>query len=148
MTTVWVYTRNGLIRHCFLIITTIYNWLFVGMLNSSYIFLPCHQSQQTGWPTYLLTDRPTDWQTNCCSPSPAQWSLVPSPTGPMTTFYCLTALPHGLASWVWHAPCIPSLGLQCLNFRLLHTHSLLGYGGDMASRNISAGPGVTLRRCS
>jgi hypothetical protein len=28
----------------------------------------------------------------CCWPSPTQWFLVPSPTGIMTIFYCLTAL--------------------------------------------------------
>jgi hypothetical protein len=31
-------------------------------------------------------------QVNCCRPSPAQSILVPSLTGPMTTFYCLTSL--------------------------------------------------------
>jgi hypothetical protein len=34
----------------------------------------------------------TDWLLNCCWPSPAYWVLVPSPTGLMTIFYCLTAL--------------------------------------------------------
>jgi hypothetical protein len=34
----------------------------------------------------------TDWPVNCCWSSPAQWFLVPSPTGITTLFYCLTAL--------------------------------------------------------
>jgi hypothetical protein len=33
-----------------------------------------------------------DWLLNCCWPSSAQWFLVPSPTGFMTIFYCLTGL--------------------------------------------------------
>jgi hypothetical protein len=29
----------------------------------------------------------TDWLFNCCWASPAQWFLVPNPTGLMTIFY-------------------------------------------------------------
>jgi hypothetical protein len=52
-----------------------------------------------------------NWLLNCCWPSPAQWFLVPSPTGLMTVFYSLTALgafrhPRWLlwmwvSEWVW-----------------------------------------------
>jgi hypothetical protein len=34
----------------------------------------------------------TDWLLSCCWSSPEQWFLVPSPTGLMTVFYCLTVL--------------------------------------------------------
>jgi hypothetical protein len=43
-----------------------------------------------------LTPALTDLLLNCCWPLPAQWFLVPSPTGQMTIFYCLTALPWAL----------------------------------------------------
>jgi hypothetical protein len=39
--------------------------------------------------TDWLTDCLTAWLLNCCWPSPAQWFLVPSPTGTMSTLYCL-----------------------------------------------------------
>jgi hypothetical protein len=38
------------------------------------------------------TSTMTDWLLNFCWPSPAQWLLVPSPTGLATIFYCLTNL--------------------------------------------------------
>jgi hypothetical protein len=34
----------------------------------------------------------TDWLPNCCWPSTSEWMLVRSPTGSMTTLYCLMAL--------------------------------------------------------
>jgi hypothetical protein len=48
-----------------------------------------------------------NWILNCCWQSPAQRFLVPSPTGLMTLFYCLTAVPppqlttlcSGLSNW-------------------------------------------------
>jgi hypothetical protein len=54
--------------------------------NSSFLFYTddCWVSP-LGW-------LPFGWLLNCCWHSPAQWFLVPSPTGLMTIFYCLTAL--------------------------------------------------------
>jgi hypothetical protein len=40
----------------------------------------------------LFEDWLTDWMLSCCWPLPAEWSLVPSPMGIMTIFFCLTAL--------------------------------------------------------
>jgi hypothetical protein len=48
--------------------------------------------------TLVCLEKCTSWSpvqsspVNCCWSSPAQWCLVPSPAGPMTIFYCLTAL--------------------------------------------------------
>jgi hypothetical protein len=43
-----------------------------------------------------------DWPLNVCWSSPAQWSLVPSPTGLKTLFYCLTALGALQTHWFFN----------------------------------------------
>jgi hypothetical protein len=53
----------------------------------------------------LQIEKPSDWLTDCCWPSPAQWFLVPSPTGLMSIFYCLTALgAFWLTDCCWASP--------------------------------------------
>jgi hypothetical protein len=61
----------------------------VTVLNNGGIF--CSRSYVVaGW--LQFHNSLLDWLLNCCWPSAAQWSLVPSPMGLMTMFYCLTVL--------------------------------------------------------
>jgi hypothetical protein len=74
-----------------------YFWFRVPRTNE-HILLSHHSESRA-----ILFDWLTDWLPNCCWTSPAQLFLVPSLTGLMTIFYCLTALGVGqlyLTDWL------------------------------------------------
>jgi hypothetical protein len=74
----------------------------------------------------LTTDISPDWLLNCCWPSPAQWFLVPRPTGLRTMFYCLMFLGAFRAVWS-HRSFLYNFLMDCIDTTASSSPSIFVY---------------------